>query len=109
MPSQPPATCQTLVGGDREASQAGPGGDMDDPNLQVQGMDPSQHSTGSYWDAGGQCWDWELCNHATSLQSPWDRVPGLVRTQPSMGFGTCSNKSCLDHASNPVSLCFLLR
>lgn len=44
-----------LVGGHREASQTGSGGDRDDPNLQVWGMDPSQHSTGSYWDAGGQC------------------------------------------------------
>lgn len=51
------------------------------PDLQVQGMDQSQLSTGSYRDAGGQCWDWELCNHTTSLQGPWDRVPGLVRTQ----------------------------
>lgn len=85
MPPQPPATCQTLVGEHREAPQAGSDGNMDDPDLQVQGMDPSQHSTGSFWDADGQRWDWEFCNHTTSLQGPWDSVPGLVRTQAQHG------------------------
>lgn len=59
-----PATCHlSASGGHREAPRAASGRDVGDPDLQFLGMDPSQHSTGSYLDTGGQCWDWELCSH----------------------------------------------